>query len=605
MKGRYQPRSANRDALSRRRFLAGAGAAGGSALWLAACGGDGKSGTTTGATGGTPAAGVVSGATATAGEQAKPGGTLKIAVSYDVDSFDPLTTKKFTTWNIAAFTYSRLVKFKTGMGGFADGSVVPDAMAKWEQPDETTLLMTLREGMKLDQRPPTGGRTLTVEDVVLSWQHFEKDAVFKSDLSNAANKEAPIVSFRGIDSKTIEIKTAFPDAILLPVLGFGYDFWIVPKEALTGGFDAKTEIRGTGPWVLDRYQPSVGFGFKKNPNYYDAPQYPLADAVDLPIIVDAAQAISQFKAKNVYAGAVPATDILSVHKDLKDTRVALDAPGTGSHQIGVSWRPNSPFRDVRVRQALSMLIDRDTFLEVFSDVKSYQAAGVNMRGYWSIPYGAGNGPFWLDPKDAKFGPSAKYLKHDVAEAKKLLTAAGYPDGLEFPLTFITSAEYGRDWGQRAEAIQSMWAKGGVRARANPVDYTAVWAPQYLRSHGNFDGVGTYSNGGRPDPGLFVQVFLSSAGANNLVANNFPELDQMIVRQRRELDRNKRIALFHDIQRYCAENMPLIPQAGHTETPTLSWSGLRGPGQVFDWPGNTSSSGIELYPYYWLDDSLRR
>jgi ABC-type transport system substrate-binding protein len=251
-----------------------------------------------------------------------------------------------------------------------------------------------------------------------------------------------------------------------------------------------------------------------------------------------------------------------------------------------------------------MLLDRDTFLEIFNDIKSYQSAGIDLKGYWSIPYGAGNGPFWLDPKDPKFGPSAKYLKYDVAEAKKLLDAAGFDDGIEFPISFITSSEYGRDWGQRAETIMAMWAKGGVRAKANAVDYTSVWSPQYLRSHGDYDGVATFSNGGRPDPGLFAQVFLSSTGANNLVDTNFPELDRMVVQQRRELDRNKRIELFHEIQRYCAENMPLIPQNGHTETPALTWDGLRGPGQYFQWPGNTSSSGSELYPYYWLDDSLR-
>jgi peptide/nickel transport system substrate-binding protein len=604
MSSRYVAEPTSRPRVARRRLLAGAGAAS-TALWLAACGGQQPAGGGSGPAGGAPAAGVVAGGTAVAGEQAKPGGTLKVAVSWDIDSLDPLTTKKFTTWNIAAFTYSRLVKFKTGVGQFSDGSIEGDIASRWEQPDETTVIMKVRDGMKLDPRAPTNGRALTAEDVVLSWERFAADAVFKGDLSNAANKDAPITSLRATDASTIEIKTAFPDAILLPVLGFGYNFWIVPKEGLTGGFDPKTEARGSGPWLLERYQPSVGFNFKKNPNWYEAPARPLADGIDLPIIVDAAQAVAQFKARNVFAEAVAPTDILATHKEAKDTRITLTAPGTGSHQVGFSWRPNSPFHDVRVRRALSMLIDRDTMLETFNDIKSYQTAGINMKGYWSIPYGAGNGPFWLDPKDPKFGPHAANLKYNVEEAKNLLTAAGYPNGIEFPISFITSGEYGREWGQRNEAIMAMWAKGGVRARANVVDYTSVFAPQILRSKGNFDGVATFSNGGRSDPGLFLAVFLSSSGANNLVGTTFPELDQLVLKQRRELDRQKRIAQFHDIQRYCAEHMPLIPQGGHTETPALSWNGLRGPEQYFQWAGNVSSSGAELYPFYWLDDSLRR
>src|SRR5581483_4394329 len=102
--------------------------------------------------------------------QAKPGGILKSSISFDVDTLDPITTKSFKTSVLAAYTYGRLLKFKTGKGQFADGSVAPDVAARWEQPDETTLVLHLRDGLKFDQRPPTSGRLLNAEDVVLSWQ---------------------------------------------------------------------------------------------------------------------------------------------------------------------------------------------------------------------------------------------------------------------------------------------------------------------------------------------------------------------------------------------------------------------------------------------------
>jgi peptide/nickel transport system substrate-binding protein len=391
---------------------------------------------------------------------------------------------------------------------------------------------------------------------------------------------------------------------MLPVLAFAFDYWVLPKEAFNGGFDPATTTRGTGPWTMERYQPSVGWSFKKNPNYYDAPKYPLADGLELPIIADNAQAAAQFKAKNIWWGGVPATDILSVHKDLKDTRIDLEPPATSGPSISFSWREGQPFRDVRARQALAMLVDRDTFLEVFGDLKAFQAAGAKMKGYWTAPYGAGFGAYWLDPKDSKFGPSAKYLKHDPAEAKKLLTAAGFPNGFQTTMTWVAGATYGRDWDQRAEALMSMLSEGGIKFNPNPIDYSAVWIPQYLRSQGNYDGLAMYPNGARADPGQWMGVFLASWGPNNQVAKNFPELDALITKQRGELDRNKRVALFHDIQRYCVENMVIIPQGGHTDAPSLAWKGLRGPDQYSPYGGNTYSVGVEVYPYYWADDSLR-
>jgi peptide/nickel transport system substrate-binding protein len=470
------------------------------------------------------------------------------------------------------------------------------------------IAFSLRQGMKFDQRPPTNGRPLTAADVVASWEKFTAEAVYRTDIVNAASKTAPVLSLTATDPSTISLTLAFPDAQLLPSLNFWGGLWILPKEAHGGGLDPKTDMRGSGPWTLEKYTPSVGFSLKKNPNYYAAPQYPLMDGVELPIISDTAQAEAQFKAKNVIWGefnstVVPVTDILSIQSGVKDTRIDLGAPDVTGPSISFSWREGQPFKDERVRQAISMLIDRDTFIEVFYDLKNFQAAGVKMRGYWLAPYGAGYGPFWLDPKDAKFGASAKYLTYDVGEAKKLLAAAGHPNGFETTMTFVAGTTYGADWPQRAEALASMLAKGGIKASLNPIDYTSVWVPQYLRAHGDFDGMAMYPNGARGDPGQWLFVFLHSAGANNQAGTNFPDLDALIEKQRRELDRDKRIEIFHDIQRYCTAHMVIAPQGGHTESPALSWKGLHGPDEYHPWPGN-QSFGVELVPYFWTDDTLR-
>jgi ABC-type transport system substrate-binding protein len=219
--------------------------------------------------------------------------------------------------------------------------------------------------------------------------------------------------------------------------------------------------------------------------------------------------------------------------------------------------------------------------------------------------GAGFGAYWLDPEDdKKFGASNQYLKLNVDEAKKQLSAAGLTSSTQIPLTTLSTTDYGRDWSQRAEALAAMLSKGGLNIKINAVDYSSAWIPSYLRSHGDFDGIAMYPNGNRADPGQWLSVFLSSGGANNQVANQFPELDDMIAKQGKELDRTKRLAQFQDIQRYLADNMVICPQSGDVDAVGLSWNGLNGPGNVFIWAGNTYSIGGETWPLYWIDSRLK-
>ncbi len=547
------------------------------------------------------------GATISPAGTPQPGGILKSSNAADVATFDPIRTMDFTTSILAGYVYNRLVKFKTGFGELADGTVIGDAVESWEQPDDVTLVMHVRQGMKLDENPPTNGRVLDANDIVQSWQAFASDSPYRSELANSVSQQAAIVSVDAVDQQTVQIKAAFPDAQLLPTLAHAYYVWILPKEAFNGGFDPAKEIHGAGPWLLESHQPSVGFTLKKNPNYYDAPQYPLADGVTGPIILDTAQVEAQFKAKNIYSllpTSIPMADMLSLQSETGNTYLSFGQPSCEATSIGVSGKPDSPFRDVRVRQAVSMLIDRDTMLDVFSDLKAFQDAGYPMNGYWSSPLASGYKDYWLDPKGNDFGDSAKYYQHNVSEAKALLSAAGYGNGLEIQFTFLAGPQYGRDQSQRAEALMSMLADGGVKCKANPVDYVTVWVPQYLRAYGNFDGAAMYATGSRADAGQWFTTFFSSAGANNVVGTNYTDLDAMIANQRREFDRDARIKLMQDIQRYCAENMPSIPESGQVNAPSLTWNGVHGVGDVHTWPGNPWALGSEAMPYIWLDASLR-
>jgi peptide/nickel transport system substrate-binding protein len=539
---------------------------------------------------------------------ARPGGILKSLLDEDPATLDPITPSGGVGNQIAAFAYSRLVRFRPNQSTFPDGTLEGDLAADWEQPDESTLLLRLRDGVTFDQRPPTSGRTLTADDVVASWQAMLDRGTYRSDLAHAADPGAPIVSFTAGGDRMLRLTLAAPDAQLLPTLASRFGLWVLPREAFDGGFSPQQEMRGTGPWLLEQRRPSVGFSFRRNPDYYGMPETPLLDGVELPIIAETAQAEAQFRAKNIHGGpalgggAVSAANMLAVHRDLPGTRIDLGPPLVLGQTIAIGWREGSPFRDPRVRQAASMLIDRDAIIDTFNNLPAFRAAGIDMHSTWTTPLSSGFGPYWLDPRGGAFGPNARFFQHDLAEARRLLAAAGHPAGFETPFTFIGGANWGRDWQSRAEALMAMLERGGIRCKANVVDYNAVFIPQYLRSGGDFDGLAMQRTGSRGDPGQFWSIFFSSSGASSQVGTQFPELDALILAQRRELDPARRITLHHDIQRRFAEWMSAIPQGGHTEEPSLAWDGLRGPDQHFIWPGG--DLGAEAYPAYWLDESLR-
>jgi len=541
-------------------------------------------------------------ATAAVAEQPLPGGTLKIAVQADVDTFDPIKAPNGkTSGYFAGFVYPRLFKFVPGVGKPAPGTLEGDLIERWEQPDPLTYILHVRKGMKWDQRPPTSGRQVNAKDVVDSWSYFKEVSFYRGDLANSVNKAAPVDGITAVDDLTARMTLVFPDAAVLAVAANFLDFWQMPSEAYSGGFDPAKEWRGAGPFLLAQHRPSVGFTFKKNPDYYGAPR-PYVDTIEQAILPESAQLEAQFSAKNLHYG-VPEDSIVALHKQNKGTRIDLGTPTGSGSNLGVGLRPGSPFLDVRVRRAFNMLLDRNTIIDVMSSPGELEAIGVKLGRYWNTPLNAGFGDFWLDPNGKEFGPAAQYLQRNVAEAKKLLAAAAYPLDKETPLTFTTNA-YGRTWPRLAEMLMSMLRDGGVKTVANGIDYATGWIPKYLRAKGDFDGLGMWPNGSRADVGQWFQTFFSSAGANNQVGTAYPELDKMIFAQQRMTNFKGRVAAVHDIQRWMVDNAIAIPMIATNgiESVDLSWEGLRGR-EYRTWVGG-GVTAAEVVPFYWLGRSLR-
>jgi len=600
--------------ISRRNALRGAalGSAGLAGAVLIGCGGDDDAGVTDASGGGGGGGGSTATATAaatsapTTAPEPKSGGTFKSFSAYDIDSFDNHTSPTYKTFSMNTYTHSRLVRYKVGVDGAdATGEVEGDLAESFEQTDDTTVIFKLRKGLPWDQRSPTNGRDLDSEDVIASWDRHRDGGAYRSVLANEVEPSAPIVSMEAPDANTVVMKLARPDSLTLPIMAYYLSgLWILPKEAAQGGYDPQSEVRGNGPFILDSHTPSVEFKMVKNPDWWGGPDHPRFDAIDLPIIEDVAQREAQFRAGNIYLNGPNPAAFPQIVKEVEGTELFTGPATFAGASMGYNFIPESGFTDLRVRQATSMTQDRDTFANIFLGVDDYAEVGLNLTPKWNTPVSPGYGPFYLDPKGPDFGPGALNLFHNIPEAVKLLSAAGYDDSNPFEFDLIwPGTRYGSEWPTAMETLQSMASDAGIKINLVPIDYTTEWILKteknseglrtgggYFRSYTQFEGPTNKSaammnpSGGRSTTGEWLSTFYTSGGPNNQVGHNFPELDAMVVKARGTSGFEGQVEQYHAIQRYMMENVVVQPFYPRAEGTGIKWNGLVGPGDTKAWGG---------------------
>jgi len=573
--------------VARRRALATAGATAAAAGFLAACGG----GSTGNEKDGSKAAGLVTSPVETF-KQATRGGVMKDRTFGDTATLDILSPA--TTHNsVGPHVYSALFQFKPGILKPSENEIAGDVVEAWEwAPDGLSATLKLRQGVKFHDKPPVNGRALDTADVLFSWDRFSRLSSGRIGVANVADPDAPILSLTAPDAKTLVLKLKEPltYALALFAENLGGRPLMIPKE-VGAGFDIRGDMIGTGPFVLTKYTPSVGFTFRRNADYYDQ-DFALVDQIDLPIVPEYANALAQFKAGNIYSmgsgGNTPKVrpeDILPTKREEPKLNIYPGDLAGGGPRLGFGFLPGSPFHDERIRQAASMSLDRDLYIDTFQNVSKFRAEGLPVETRWNTSLAGNAEGWWLDPQGKEFGPNAKYFKHDLAEAKKLLAAAGYASGMQnVASTYITSGELG-DLPKQASVIEGMLLEGGIGTKFNPVDYATQYIPKYRDNAGRFDGILFKLSGGgagKNDPvGALSSEFWSKGGVTFYGfdadkkgdQSGDPQVDALIVKARVERDTDKRKALVADIQRLLAKGAYGILPPGVATGFVMAWPAL--------------------------------
>jgi peptide/nickel transport system substrate-binding protein len=473
----------------------------------------------------------------------KRGGTISVR-TWDPPHFDPFQTISYKTHIALSFTHSRLLRHKAGPG-VTPGTfpIEGDLAESWTQPNETTYIFKLRRGVKWHNKPPVNGRELTADDVVFSVNHF---LTVKGNANAYMLKSVDRVE--AVDKYTVKFTLKEPFVWFLDMISNPHAVAIVAKEVFEkhGDFKKAESVIGTGPWMLDSYRPNVGLTYVRNPSYFIAGQ-PLIDRVEATVDEDNASRTAAFLSGKYdlgweFPGTINRTDWVQIKDNLKQKRPKLQTVEFSSPVMShISMRTDQkPFSDIRVRYAMSMAIDRKNIIE----------ATLEGVGAMNPPVPAGLKE-WSVPFD-KLGEGAKYYKHDPAEAKKLLAAAGYPNGFPISMCFTT---YGSTLlVDIMQLVQKDLKAVGIDAKIDQKEYGAYIATCF---YGKFDSTtfGPQTGFLEPDNFLFGQYYPEELKNQSHI--NDPVVADMLVRQRRTLDIAKRRELIFEIQRYLANKQYYI------------------------------------------------
>lgn len=523
--------------LARRRFLAGAAAGTAGLGALAAFGCDdeasspGPAQTQTGAPAGF--------------EGAKYGGKMVFAINDPPVTFDFHTQDPPGSHAAAHPAYNGLIRrLEDPPGRFK--KLEPELIESWEQVDDVTTVLKVRQGVRFQNVDPLNGRELTPEDIKYNIERAAAKHLGSGEVAGEFRMRdlfAPIERI-DIDGQNVRLTTAHPYAPLLSYLSFSW-MQVMPRE-LTESTDRDRDVRtwaaGTGPFILDAYAPGDGghVRFRRNPDYW-RPGLPFADELELPIITAAETTQAKF-----LAGDVDTT----LNFDATQTKAIKAAkpeiqliPLPGFYVVKIYWdlTSDSPWaKDKRLRQAMTHLVPYQTILQILGVEKAQSGPVPPNLEEWALPL-------------------EELPKFDVAEGTALIRAAGY-EGRELPLKLSVSQFYG---GQLVAGVLAGFMEniknetGGAVNIKVEVDLleNARWISEIYRGGARYEG-SSHADWNFDDPDHSLYSYFHSKGVANSTHINNPTLDAMLDRQRRELDVPARQTLISEIQRLLLDEVPV-------------------------------------------------
>jgi len=468
--------------------------------------------------------------------------TLRWAAQNDILTLDPHSQNHATTHAMMQYTYEGLTRYTKNY------QIEPCLATSWRQISETQWRFNLRQGVKFHDGSP-----FTADDVVFSFGRI-KQPQGTNQIYVAGIKEV-----KKIDEHTVEFLLEGPHPLLLRNI---VDFRIMSKSWAEKNrsqniqdYKAKEETyasrntNGTGPYLIKGWEPDKRIVFAVNKDWWGKLDGNVTDVVYTPIKSDATRVSALLSGEVDLVTDLPTQDVERLRKEeklkiLDGHEVRTIFIGLDQHNDELKYsnvKGKNPFKDLRVRRALNMAVDREAIRRV------------TMRGL-SIPAG-----IMIAPGVHGYSTQIDIVqKYDPAAAKKLLAEAGYPQGLEFTLD-CPNNRYVNDE-KICQSLVSMWAKAGFRVRLNSMPFAnyipkllALDTSAYMLGWGvaTFDGLYTLQS-------LVHTKTTGADGSFNQGRISDAKLDKMIADLKVTTDTKKRDAILKEALEITRDQAYYVP-----------------------------------------------
>jgi oligopeptide transport system substrate-binding protein len=403
---------------------------------------------------------------------------------------------------------------------------------------------------KLRDAKWSNGEPIKAQDFVFSWLRalapetaseyaYQLFYVRGAEDYNSGKGKKEDVAIKALDNRTLQVTLEKPAPQFLGLTAF-YTLYPVYEKSVQDNdnwFTEPVKNIGNGPFKMAGWEHNQKIVLEKNPNYWDAANVKL-NKLEIYLIDSVDTGFNMFKTGQLdFQDDVPLTEIAAM-KDSKELQIVPDV-SIYFYRFNAA---SKPFADVRVRKALAMAIDRKQLVD------NVLMAG-EKPAFAFVPFGFKD----ADGKDFRQN-AGNLFEENLAEAKKLLAEAGYPEGRGFPgaaILFNTSENHKKI----AEAIQQMWKKNlGIEVsventewqvyldREENGDYTiarAGWSPDYL------------------DPMSFIDLFVTKGGNNNTGWGN-AGYDALVDEANSVSDQKARMEAMHKAEKILMDEMPVMP-----------------------------------------------
>lgn len=464
--------------------------------------------------------------------QPKRGGYLRHLSPYSPANLDPHTTEDATGYGfIVRQWYEPLISidFKPGVDWRIETPIVPFLAQSWKQDDAMTYTFTLHKGIRFHN-----GDELTSADVAYSYGRF-LDPNEKTSPSVKRDLES-LGSVQALDDHTVRLTSKRPDADFLFNLARPLAT-IVSKKFVESGGDLTKQAVGSGPFKLTSYRKDVEGVLVRNEQYWQKDR-PYLDGVKMTLRVEDSAMIAAFASgksdtqtlqdKQQFLPVQAVNPRMQVSKDVVNQIYSVLFNLT-----------HKPFDDVRVRRAIFLALDRqelDTLLTWGEGTISGPLIPSVKTGFGLSQEGLLKLPGFRQPKDL-----------DLAEAKRLLAEAGYPNGFKTTLAFGGTTQFQPS---AAQAVNTQLKRLlNIEAELAPLEQgvltqrrTRGELDMSIEAGGTIDRLSLYAWGDYHSSGTFAKA----AGMKDA------ELDRLIEQQAETFDRKKRGEIFIQIQRLMME-----------------------------------------------------